>query len=32
MEAVVKLAMTIRYPWLVACDANMSPKDFKKSF
>ena len=31
MEAVVKLARTTRYPWLVACDANMNPKDFKKS-
>ena len=26
MEAVVKKARTARYPWLVACDANMHPK------
>ena len=31
MEAVVKQARTTRHPWLVAGDANMNPKDFKKS-
>ena len=31
MEAVVKQARTTRHPWLVACDANMDPEDFKKS-
>ena len=31
VEAVVKQARTARHPWLVACDANMNPKDFKKS-
>ena len=31
MEAVVKQARTTRHPWLVACDGNMNPEDFKKS-
>ena len=31
MEAVVKQARTTRHLWLVACDANMDPEDFKKS-
>ena len=31
MEAVVKQARTTRYPWLIACDANMNPEDFKES-
>ena len=31
MEAVVKQTRTTRHPWLLACDANMNPEDFKKS-
>ena len=31
MEAVVKQARTTRHRWLVACDANMDPDDFKES-
>ena len=31
MEAVVKQASATRDPWLVACDANLKPEDFKKS-
>ena len=31
MEAVVKQARTSGHPWLVACDANMDPEDFKTS-
>ena len=27
----VKETRTTRHPWLVACDANMNPEDFKKS-
>ena len=30
-EAAVKQARTTRHPWLVACDGNMNPEDFKKS-
>ena len=29
-EAVVKQARATRHPWLIACDANMSPKDVEK--
>ena len=28
--AVVKQAKVTRHPWLVACDANMCPKDLEK--
>ena len=31
LEAVVKRARATRHPWLIACDANMSPEDFEKS-
>ena len=31
MEAVDKQVRTTRHPWLIACDANMCPEDFKKS-
>ena len=31
MEAVVKQARTTRHPWLIACDANICPEDFRKS-
>ena len=31
MEAVVKQVRATRLPWLVACDANINPEDFKKS-
>ena len=31
MEAVVKQDKTTKYPWLVACDANINPEDLKKS-
>ena len=31
MEAVVKQARTAWHPWLIACDANVCPEDFKKS-
>ena len=30
MEAVLKRTRTTKHPWLTACDANMSPKDFEK--
>ena len=30
MEVVVKQVRTTRRPWLIACDANMCPEDFKK--
>ena len=30
LEAVVKQVRTTRHPWLIACDANMCPEDFKK--
>ena len=25
------IVSTTRHPWLIACDANMCPKDFEKS-
>ena len=25
------LSLTTKHPWLIACDANMSPEDFEKS-
>ena len=28
---VLKRARATKHPWLVACDANMSPVDFEKS-
>ena len=31
IEAVMKQLRTTRHPWLIACDANMSPADFDKS-
>ena len=31
LEAVLKQARTTRHQWLIACDANMCPKDFEKS-
>ena len=31
MEAIVKQVRATRHPWLIACDANMFPEDFKKS-
>ena len=31
MEALMKHVRTSRHPWLIACDANMSPVDFKKN-
>ena len=31
LEAVLKRARTTKHPWLIACDANMSPEDFEKS-
>ena len=31
LEEVLKQARTTRHPWLIACDANMCPKDFEKS-
>ena len=31
MEAIVKQMRTTKHPWLRACDADMSPEDFKKS-
>ena len=31
MEAVVKQMRTTMHPWLIACDANVCPEDFKKS-
>ena len=30
LEAVLKRARTTKHPWLIACDANMSPEDFEK--
>ena len=30
-EAVVKRVEVTRYPWLIACDANMCPEDVEKS-
>ena len=30
LEAVLKRARVTQHPWLIACDANMSPKDFEK--
>ena len=32
LEPVLKHASMSRHPWLVACDANMCPEDFEKSF
>ena len=32
LEAVLKQAMTTRHPCPIACDANMGPEDFEKSF
>ena len=32
LEAVLKRARTTTQPWLIACDADMSPEDFDKSF
>ena len=31
LEAVLKSARTKKHPWLIACDANMSPEDFEES-
>ena len=31
LEAVLKRARVTRHPWLMACDANMSPAEFEKS-
>ena len=31
MEAVVKQVRSTKRPWLIACDANICPEDFKKS-
>ena len=31
LEAVLKRTRTTKHPWLIACDANMSPEDFEKS-
>ena len=31
LEAVLKRAGTTKHPWLIACDADMSPEDFEKS-
>ena len=31
LEAFLKQAKTTRYPWLIACDANMCSEDFEKS-
>ena len=30
MEAVFKRARVTRHPWLMACDASMSPVEFEK--
>ena len=30
-KTVLKSARITEHPWLVACDANMSPEDFEKS-
>ena len=30
LEAVLKRNRTTKHPWLIACDANMSPEDFEK--
>ena len=32
LETVLKRARTTKHPWLIACDATMSPEDFEKSF
>ena len=31
LEAVVNQAKGTRHPWLITCDANMSPEEFEKS-
>ena len=31
LEAVLKRTGTTKNPWLIACDANMSPEDFERS-
>ena len=31
LEAVLKRARATKHPWLIACDADMSPEDFDKS-
>ena len=31
MEAVLKRTRITKHPWLIACEANMSPEDFEKS-
>ena len=32
LEAVLERSRTTKHPWLMACDANMSPEDFERSF
>ena len=31
LGAVLRRTRTTKHPWLIACDANMSPEDFEKS-
>ena len=31
LAAVLQRARATKHPWLVACDANMSPVDFEES-
>ena len=31
LEAVLKRTRTTKHPWLMACDADMSPEDFEKN-
>ena len=31
LEAVLKRARNTKHPWLIACDADMTPEDFEKS-
>ena len=31
LETVLKRTRTTKHPWLIACDANMSPEDFETS-
>ena len=31
LEGILRRTRTTKHPWLIACDANMSPEDFEKS-
>ena len=31
LEAVLRRARATKHPWLIVCDANVSPEDFEQS-